>query len=1504
MRGFLFHFLPRITMMLLLLFNGPVLVRAQFEFSENNGRDLASHSEYSFHFLISGIEYSGDPETIANQIFPAIISNARQFRFKERSRLTDQLGQIHTRWDVYYNDHLLAGVDVITHANDHGLFSVSGKHYGRIELPEVGDPFDVQQALQNAVQAIHAESYMWQSPEEESMLRLWEADPNASYFPRAVPVIVPASWEHPSEDLRSAWRFDIFAREPLMRYFVYVDQETGEVFNIEERIHVIDVSGKAETKYSGTQRITTDSLAPGSFRLRESSRGKGIETFNMKTGTSYAAAVDFTDSDNYWDNVNSNKDEVATDAHWGAASTYDYFWNKFGRNSYDGNGAKIRSYVHYSKNYNNAFWNGSVMTYGDGDGKVFTPLTALDVCGHEIAHAVTTNTANLVYSYESGALNESFSDIFGNSIEFYVRPAQFAWNIGEDITPSGTGIRLMQNPNSKGHPDTYKGTNWRTGTADNGGVHSNSGVQNFWYYLLCEGGSGTNDNSETYQVSKIGMNKAEQIAYRNLSVYLTASSQYSDARYFSIRSAADLYGACSEEVIAVTNAWHAVGVGEKYDSLRVTADFYGDTLFCAPIASVSFVNRSLNAKSFQWDFGNGKNSTAVNPGTDYTAYGSYDVTLIAEGCFQGVRDTMLKKAYVRVDSTIDICNGFLLPVGSYQTVRACKGFVYDNGGEDNYKTLVRDTLTIDAFPSDSIVLDFSVFDYEDKYDSVYIYDGPNTLAPRVGGYTGQTLPNGGHIVTTSGYVTIRHFSDPYVVGKGFKAKFQAYREPLSLSVSSDTTVCKGNLLVLRARGRGSYPGDTRYWWNGVSGDTVYGIVAERDTVIHVTFGDICLGTYLRDSIRITVLPELELDLTSDTTFCYLQPGVQLIAKARGGLPAGYAYKWLPTGSSSNPLSFIPRTDTTLKLILSDGCTVESDTANIQIHVLQPLRVQVSPDTILCEGMRATMRVEGEGGKSPYYFNWSHGLGNMQQVVNWVNVDTTYMVRLTDGCSGIGDSAAIRIRYLAPLRVEMSSDTAICLGTSADIYALASGGDSTNYSFRWTDGLPAIYRHNVSPVRAERYAVVLSDACSKTSVTDSVLVVVYPALTVSIIGPDTLCNGERVLLRGNVTGGRVSTYQFSWNGGLGNMVNANANPQQDTTYRLIVSDGCSENDTAFKSLIVREPLKLTLSPDASICNGDSITALASGSGGLRGKYNFFWDNGVGYGPSQILKPRFTTTYKVTLNDACSNYAEEQLTVTVHPSPNVSFYPNPTKRCVGEDIQFENTTPNISRSTFDWDFGDGSNSSAESPLHSYNSAGTYNVSLRVTNEFSCEGSRTSPAIVEILESPKAVFVADPPEADILNPEINFINQSRFADAYNWYFGDGYGDTNMHTSHSYLDTGYYSVELEVRNAIGCTDRVGGIVRIKDIVLLHIPNAFTPDHDEYNETFKPYVRGLRNYEFRVYDRWGELLFRTDRSETGWPGMHSDGTEYPMGVYWYTIEGLDVDRNKVRESGTFLLLR
>lgn len=324
-----------------------------------------------------------------------------------------------------------------------------------------------------------------------------------------------------------------------------------------------DVQGSGISYYNGNVDMIVDEYTPGNYRLRENTtRPAPIHTFSLQNSDFYSDAVDIVSQD-----LNGSWDGVGLSAHWGAEATYDYYSDNFGRNSVDDMGFPLQNYVHAGVNFNNAFWDGERMTYGDGDGINYNPLVSIDIIAHELTHGVTEFTSNLFYSAESGALNESFSDIFGNMVEFQEEglpgSGTGSWRMGEDMTINGPGgIRNMENPNEFGQPDTYYGSFWFpvNSTTDNGGVHINSGVQNFWFYLLSTGGSGTNDKGFSYNVTGIGTDNAASIAYHNNTSFLTPFSNYYSARQGSIACAEALFGVGSQEAISTADAWDAVGV--------------------------------------------------------------------------------------------------------------------------------------------------------------------------------------------------------------------------------------------------------------------------------------------------------------------------------------------------------------------------------------------------------------------------------------------------------------------------------------------------------------------------------------------------------------------------------------------------------------------------------------------------------------------------------------------------------------------------------------------------------------------------------------------------------------------------------------------------------------------------------------------------------------------------------------------------------------------------------
>ncbi|SCW88015.1 Thermolysin metallopeptidase, catalytic domain, partial [Paenibacillus tianmuensis] len=291
----------------------------------------------------------------------------------------------------------------------------------------------------------------------------------------------------------------------------------------------------------GDTKTFTTTQSGSTYQLKDTTRGQGIVTYSAGYQSSPLPGTLLTSPNNIWN------DGPAVDAHAYAEKVYDFYKNKFGRNSIDGKGYQLKSSVHVGDKWDNAGWNKVQMVYGDG-GKIFRPLSAdPDVVGHELTHGVIDKTADLEYWGESGALNESIADIMGNAVEAK------NWLLGDLVTLTKPALRSMENPKLFGQPDRYQDR--YKGGNDNGGVHINSGINNKAYYLIAQGGT-----HYGVTVNGIGRDAAEQIFYKALVKYLTPYSNFSAMRVAAISAATDLYGANSAQVAAIKKAYTAVGV--------------------------------------------------------------------------------------------------------------------------------------------------------------------------------------------------------------------------------------------------------------------------------------------------------------------------------------------------------------------------------------------------------------------------------------------------------------------------------------------------------------------------------------------------------------------------------------------------------------------------------------------------------------------------------------------------------------------------------------------------------------------------------------------------------------------------------------------------------------------------------------------------------------------------------------------------------------------------------
>ncbi|MCX4406329.1 MULTISPECIES: M4 family metallopeptidase [unclassified Streptomyces] len=459
----------------------------------------------------------------------------------------DQDGTLHTRYERTYAGLPVLGGDVIVHTPPAslaaGTVSSTFNNKRTIKVASTTATFTKSDAASKALKA--AKSLAAEKPTTDSARKvIWAG----SGTPKL-------AWETVIGGLQDDGT--------PSQLHVITDATSGQELYRYQGIK----TGTGNTQYSGTVTLNT-TLSGSTYQLYDTTRG-GHKTYSLNNGTSGTGTL-MTDADDTWGTGSgSNTQTAGADAAYGAQETWDFYKNTFGRSGIKNDGVAAYSRVHYSTAYVNAFWDDDCfcMTYGDGTSSTHA-LTSLDVAGHEMSHGVTSNTAGLDYTGESGGLNEATSDIFGTGVEFYAGNSSDVGDylIGEkiDINGDGTPLRYMDEPDKDGG----SADSWYSGVG-NLDVHYSSGPANHMFYLLSEGSGTKTINGVTYNsptsdgvaVAGIGRAAALQIWYKALTTYMTSSTNYAGARTAALSAAAALYGTSSAQYAGVGNAFAGINVG-------------------------------------------------------------------------------------------------------------------------------------------------------------------------------------------------------------------------------------------------------------------------------------------------------------------------------------------------------------------------------------------------------------------------------------------------------------------------------------------------------------------------------------------------------------------------------------------------------------------------------------------------------------------------------------------------------------------------------------------------------------------------------------------------------------------------------------------------------------------------------------------------------------------------------------------------------------------------------
>lgn len=599
----------------------------------------------------------------------------------------------------------------------------------------------------------------------------------------------------------------------------------------------------------------------------------------------------------------------------------------------------------------------------------------------------------------------------------------------------------------------------------------------------------------------------------------------------------------------------------------------------------------------------------------------------------------------------------------------------------------------------------------------------------------------------------------------------------------------------------------------------------------------------------------------------------------------------------------------------------------QVTLTDPSAVTFNSSTVdaNCGNADGSMTLTVSGGDGgPYQYSIDNG-NNFQASGTFNNLlPQPYDVVIEDnsGCQATGQ---VTVPNNAGFTVSVSNSTnascfGVCDGTATMTATLGYVG---TLDYDWidlaTNSSTGQLTANATGLCAGNYMATATDDVGCVA-TDNITITEPSEVVVTVSADETICIGSNAQLVATPSGGTPG-YTYSWTAApadpsLTNPAIANPSvlPIVTTVYTVTADDinNCSSTP-ATVTITVNPPLALNMVPPGpiDICPGETATMNMNATGG-DGNYTFTWDGGNNpVTPPVSVTPSQNTTYTFTVNDGCGTPpASEAVDVNIFLLPVIDFSASVYSGCEPLRVVFsDNTQPQPANLL--WNFGDpvsGSDntSTGTTPSHAYNEPGVFDVSLIVTTPDGCKDSLTMQDMITVYPLPIADFSMFPASTDVFNPEIVFNNSSSGASEWTWDFGDNNTSISENPTHSYSDTGIYTVWLWVETAQGCLDSTFNYVEITPVFTFYVPSSFTPNSDGVNDTFFPKGETIDpdNYVFRIFNRWGQQIYTSTVWGEKWNGTLESGKNAQEDVYVWVAEMLDINGEKHKFYGHVTLYR
>ena len=641
-------------------------------------------------------------------------------------------------------------------------------------------------------------------------------------------------------------------------------------------------------------------------------------------------------------------------------------------------------------------------------------------------------------------------------------------------------------------------------------------------------------------------------------------------------------------------------------------------------------------------------------------------------------------------------------------------------------------------------------------------------------------------------------------------------------------------------------------------------------------------------------------------------GSALVNITGGSSP--FTMSWSPFGGMNDTASFLTIGTYTVLVTDSLGCLASDSTVITQPN---PISIAVSSITnVSCNGgNNGEIIVNGSGGTGTFNYTWAPNTSNSAVASN---LDSgIYVVTVNDQNSC---STSISINVTEPTALNSFVGTVMmptCFTSTNGSASVVVNGGTSPYIYSWSNGQTGSTASNLVE---GNYSVTITD--TNGCMINNNVVIIQPASIITIAGVnDTVCLGQSGVVSATANGG-IGTYSYAWQPvGETNSGSLIINPTVDSEYYVMAFDvnGCPGNiDTVYAIILSLDSSNIKASVTIpSICLGQN-TQVSVHQIDVIDALTYSWNNGLGNGSGPfIVSPSIQTSYVVTATNTCGVSVFDTVDVNITPPPTLIMSLDNDSACSFMDVQFIDNS--VSSNPADqlhywlWNFGDGTTSQLQDPIHTYNQPGIYQVILSVTTGNGCTNNNSStPITVHVFPVPSASFLTNSTNFYLPTETLITTNTSQGATHYNWNFGDGATSTVASPEYLYSTIGFYQIQLLATNQYGCFD-----IATKDIITsadLVVPNAFTPKSGGAsggfyditsldNDIFFPYTSGVVSFDFEIFNRWGELIFVTHDIKQGWNGYYK-GELAQKGVYIWKIYAKLNNGKVFNKTGDVTLLR